>query len=59
MGKVQPGSGALYLVYCKTKEEKEMAKVGVVGAGSWGTALTLLLNKNGHCKCQALFYIVR
>lgn len=25
-----------------------MAKVGVVGAGSWGTALTLLLNKNGH-----------
>lgn len=25
-----------------------MAKVGVIGAGSWGTALTLLLNKNGH-----------
>ena len=25
-----------------------MAKVGVVGAGSWGTALALVLNKNGH-----------
>lgn len=25
-----------------------MAKVGVIGAGSWGTALTILLNKNGH-----------
>lgn len=25
-----------------------MAKVGVIGAGSWGTALTVLLNKNGH-----------
>lgn len=25
-----------------------MANVGVLGAGSWGTALALLLNKNGH-----------
>lgn len=25
-----------------------MAKVGVLGAGSWGTALALLLYKNGH-----------
>lgn len=25
-----------------------MAKVGIVGAGSWGTALTILLNRNGH-----------
>ena len=25
-----------------------MAKVGIMGAGSWGTALSLLLNKNGH-----------
>ncbi len=25
-----------------------MANVGVIGAGSWGTALALLLNKNGH-----------
>lgn len=25
-----------------------MAKVGVVGAGSWGTALALVLGKNGH-----------
>lgn len=25
-----------------------MAKVGVLGAGSWGTALALLLNGNGH-----------
>ena len=27
---------------------KKMAKVHVLGAGSWGTALSLLLNKNGH-----------
>lgn len=25
-----------------------MARVGVLGAGSWGTALSLLLHKNGH-----------
>ena len=25
-----------------------MANVGVVGAGSWGTALALVLEKNGH-----------
>lgn len=25
-----------------------MAKVGIIGAGSWGTALALLLCKNGH-----------
>ena len=25
-----------------------MAKVNVLGAGSWGTALSLLLHKNGH-----------
>lgn len=25
-----------------------MTKVGVIGAGSWGTALTVLLNKKGH-----------
>lgn len=25
-----------------------MAKVGVIGAGSWGTALALVLNGNGH-----------
>lgn len=25
-----------------------MAKVGVIGAGSWGTALAVLLHKNGH-----------
>ncbi len=25
-----------------------MAKIGVVGAGSWGTALALVLEKNGH-----------
>lgn len=25
-----------------------MAKVGVIGAGSWGTALALLLHNNGH-----------
>ena len=25
-----------------------MAKVGVIGAGSWGTALSVLLHGNGH-----------
>ena len=25
-----------------------MAKVSVIGAGSWGTALTYVLDKNGH-----------
>ncbi|MBP5383685.1 MAG: NAD(P)H-dependent glycerol-3-phosphate dehydrogenase [Lachnospiraceae bacterium] len=25
-----------------------MAKIGVLGAGSWGTALSVVLNKNGH-----------
>ena len=25
-----------------------MANVGVIGAGSWGTALALLLHSNGH-----------
>lgn len=25
-----------------------MRKIGVIGAGSWGTALTVLLNNNGH-----------
>ena len=29
-----------------------MAKVGVLGAGSWGTALAILLHDNGHaCNC--------
>ena len=25
-----------------------MAKIGMIGAGSWGTALTWLLTNNGH-----------
>lgn len=25
-----------------------MAKIGVIGAGSWGTALAVLLVNNGH-----------
>lgn len=25
-----------------------MADVGVIGAGSWGTALSVLLDNNGH-----------
>ena len=25
-----------------------MATVGILGAGSWGTALAMMLNKNGH-----------
>lgn len=28
--------------------EAEMANISVIGAGSWGTALALLLHKNGH-----------
>ena len=26
----------------------DMASIGVIGAGSWGTALALLLSNNGH-----------
>lgn len=26
-----------------------MANIGIIGAGSWGTALSVLLHKNGHC----------
>lgn len=29
-------------------EDVKMANAGVMGAGSWGTALALLLHKNGH-----------
>ena len=25
-----------------------MAAIGIIGAGSWGTALAVLLHKNGH-----------
>ncbi|MDE6738717.1 MAG: NAD(P)-binding domain-containing protein, partial [Lachnospiraceae bacterium] len=25
-----------------------MADISIIGAGSWGTALALLLHKNGH-----------
>lgn len=25
-----------------------MANVGIIGAGSWGTALAILLHSNGH-----------
>ena len=25
-----------------------MEKIGVIGAGSWGTALAMLLNENGN-----------
>lgn len=28
-----------------------MAKIGVIGAGSWGIALSVLLNSNGHDVC--------
>ena len=30
------------------KRRDDMAKVGVLGAGSWGTALAILLHDNGH-----------
>lgn len=29
-----------------------MAKIGMIGAGSWGTALAALLHKNGHQVCM-------
>ena len=35
------------LVLVKNKEEN-MAKIGVLGAGSWGTALAVLLKNNGN-----------
>ena len=28
--------------------EKEMADIGILGAGAWAIALGLVLNKNGH-----------
>ena len=34
---------------CKTdRREVNMAEIGMIGAGSWGTALTWLLTNNGH-----------
>jgi glycerol-3-phosphate dehydrogenase (NAD(P)+) len=30
------------------KRSKKMANVGILGAGSWGTALSVLLSDNGH-----------
>ncbi len=30
------------------EKEHEMSKVGMIGAGSWGTALSRLLDRNGH-----------
>ena len=32
----------------KRKGHRFMANVGVIGAGSWGTALSVLLADNGH-----------
>ncbi len=32
----------------KEQEHIDMAKVGIIGAGSWGIALALLLKNNGH-----------
>ena len=28
-----------------------MAKIGIIGAGSWGSALAVLLHNNGHEIC--------
>lgn len=37
---------------CKSGRRGEgMAKIGMIGAGSWGTALAALLYKNGHEVC--------
>ena len=30
------------------KEGGNMADISIIGAGSWGTALAVLLHKNGH-----------
>lgn len=30
------------------RKEEDMAKIGMIGAGSWGTALSWLLTNNGH-----------
>jgi len=30
------------------ERERKMADVSIIGAGSWGTALAVLLNRNGH-----------
>ena len=32
----------------RVAKEEKMADIGVIGAGSWGTALALLLHGNGH-----------
>ena len=32
----------------KSRRNKNMAKISIIGAGSWGTALGLLLCNNGH-----------
>ena len=32
----------------KITEVRSMAKIGMIGAGSWGTALALVLHNNGH-----------
>lgn len=39
----------LWAKVCKTdRREVNMAEIGMIGAGSWGTALTWLLTNNGH-----------
>ena len=34
------------------KDGGVMASVGVIGSGTWGTSLAILLNGNGH-KCSS------
>ena len=36
------------VVFLRRSRRHHLANVGVVGAGSWGTALALVLEKNGH-----------
>jgi glycerol-3-phosphate dehydrogenase (NAD(P)+) len=32
----------------KERWERKMAKISIMGAGSWGLGLSILLNNNGH-----------
>ena len=37
-----------YLGIYAARNEDLMVKIGILGAGSWGLGLAMLLNNNGH-----------